>query len=221
MKKAVIFGTADFAEVARVYLDADSPYTVTAFTVHERYLGEKRELFGLPVVPFERLTETHPPDEYEMFVALGFSKVNKARAAVVAEAKSKAYKLLTYISSEAHHVGHFEIGDNCFIFENNVIQPFVRIGDNTILWSGNHIGHHSRIGSNCFITSHVVISGNCTIGDNCFIGVNATIRDGATVAADCVIGAGATILKDTIPRGVYKSVGSEPAEVTSDQLRNF
>lgn len=221
MKKAIIFGTAAFAEVARVYLDADSPYTVTAFTVHDRYLEMTPELLGLPVVSFERLVETHPPDEFELFVALGFSKVNKVRAAVVAEAKSKGYKLLTYVSSQAHHVGHFEIGENSFVFENNVIQPFVRIGDNTILWSGNHIGHHSTIGNNCFIASHIVISGQCTIGDNCFIGVNATIRDGIKVAAECVIGAGAVILKDTIPRGIYKSTGTEPAEYTSDKLRNF
>lgn len=220
MKKAIIFGTAAFAEVARVYLDADSEYNVTAFTVHERYI-EKDTLLGLPIVPFERLTETHPPDEYDIFVALGFGKVNKSRTNVLVEVKAAGYRPLTYISSQTHHVGHFEIGENCFVFENNVIQPFVRIGDNTILWSGNHIGHHSTIGNNCFIASHVVISGQVTIGDSCFIGVNATFRDGITVAPECVIGAGALILKDTIPRGVYKTKGTDPASITSDQLRNF
>lgn len=220
MKSAVIFGTADFAEVARVYLDADSPYRVAAFTVHERFL-DRPELLGLPVVPFETLTETHPPEEYDIFVALGFGKVNRTRAALVAEAKSSGYRPLTYISSRASHVGHFTIGENCFIFENNVIQPFVSIGDNTILWSGNHVGHHSTIGSNVFIASHAVISGHCTIGDNCFIGVNATFRHGVVVAPECVIGAGALIMKDTIPRGVYKVKGTEPAEYTSDELRNF
>ena len=221
MKKAVIFGTAAFAEIARVYLDADSPYNVAAFTVHERFIGENTNLLGLPVVPFEHLLASHPPDEFDIFVALGFSKVNKSRAAVLAECKAAGYHPLTYISSQAHHIGHFEIGENCFVFEGNVIQPFVKIGDNTILWSGNHIGHHSAIGNNCFIASHIVISGQCTIGDNCFIGVNATIRDGITVAPECVIGAGALILKDTVPRGVYKTKGTEPAALTSDQLRNF
>ena len=220
MRQAVIFGTAAFAEVARIYLDADSPYHVVAFTVHERYL-EEREHQGLPVVAFETLTKTHPPNQYEIFVALGFTKLSKPRAAVLAEAKAAGYKLLTYISSQAHHVGHFTIGENSFIFENNVIQPFVSIGDNTVLWSGNHVGHHSTIGNSVFIASHVVISGNCTIGDNCFIGVNAALHDGVHVAPECVIGAGALIQKDTVPRGVYKARGTEPAEVTSDQLRNF
>jgi sugar O-acyltransferase (sialic acid O-acetyltransferase NeuD family) len=221
VRRAVIFGTTDFAEVAKVYLDADSPYTVSAFTVHERYLGEKKELLGLPVVPFEQLVESHSPDEYDVFVALGFRNVNRARTELVAEVKAKGYHLLTYVSSRASHVGHFTIGANSFVFENNVIQPFVSIGDNTILWSGNHIGHHTTIGNNCFLASHIVISGHCTIGDNTFIGVNATFRHGITVAPECVIGAGALILKDTEPRGVYKTKGTERAKLTSDQLRNF
>jgi sugar O-acyltransferase (sialic acid O-acetyltransferase NeuD family) len=220
-KKAVIFGTALFAEVAKMYLEADSAYEVEAFTVHERYLGDRTHLLDVPVVPFEALETSHPASDYEIFVALGFSKVNKARAAVVDECRSRGYRLLTYVSSQAHHVGTYTIGENCFVFEGNVIQPFVSIGDNTILWSGNHIGHHSKIGNNCFIASHVVISGGCEIGDNSFIGVNATLRDGVRVAPESVIGAGALILKDTVPRGVYKAKGTEPQAYTSDELRNF
>ena len=221
MKRAVIFGATDFAEVAKVYLDADSPYTVCAFTVHERYIGDRTTLLGLPVVAFERLVESHPPQEYEVFVAVGFSNVNRNRTELVAEVKSKGYRLLTYVSSRATHVGHFTIGANSFVLENNVIQPFVSIGENTILWSGNIIGHHSTIGNNCFLASHIVISGRCTIGDGAFIGVSATIRHGITVAPECVIGAGALILKNTEPRSVYGAKGTEPARVPSERLRRL
>lgn len=69
-----------------------------------------------------------------------------------------------------------KIGENCFIFEDNTIQPFVTIGDNRVLWSGNHVGHNPTVGDHVFVTSQVVISGACTIGDNSFLGVNATIR---------------------------------------------
>lgn len=220
MKKAVIFGTGSFAEVAYVYLTADSPYNVVAFTANRDH-NPPKELLGVPVVPFEELENHYPPGEVEMFVAIGFSKVNKTRTAVVQACKERGYRMLTYICSRATHFGHIEIGENCFIFENNVIQPFVKIGDNTILWSGNHIGHHTHIGDNCFIASHVVISGNCRIGNNVFIGVNATFRDGAKVADDNVIGAGAMILKDTQPGDVYKSTRTEPAPFKSHELRNF
>jgi sugar O-acyltransferase (sialic acid O-acetyltransferase NeuD family) len=219
-KHALIFGTTDFAEVAYVYLTQDSPYRVDAFTVHERFITAPK-LLGVDIVPFETIEERYPPSDYAIFVAIGFKRLNKLRTEMYELCKAKGYEMVTYVNSKVSHWGHIQLGDNTFIFENNVVQPFVSIGNNTILWSGNHIGHHSTIGNNCFIASHVVVSGHCNIGDNCFIGVNATLRDGARVASGCLIGAGATILKDTIENGVYRGVNTEPASIRSDQLRNF
>ena len=220
MSDVVVFGTGDFAQVALEYLRRDSPHDVVAFTVHERYL-ESAELLGVPVVPFERLEETHPPSQCAMFVAIGFSGVNRTRRALYEECKGNGYELISYVSSRAIHVGELDLGDNCFVFEANVIQPFVRIGSNVILWSGNHVGHHSRIGDHCFIASHVVISGGVTIGEETFVGVNATFRDGVTVGPRNVIGAGALIMKDTAEGEVYSIRGTEPRPVKSRDLQGF
>jgi sugar O-acyltransferase (sialic acid O-acetyltransferase NeuD family) len=220
MKDVVIFGTGDFAQVARVYLDCDSDWRVVAFTVDSAYIGDG-ELDGLPVVPFEKLTLSHPPGTHDMLVAVGFSRVNRARAAVYERCKAQGYELISYVSSRATVVGAFELGDNCFVFEENVVQPFVRLGNDVILWSGNHLGHHARIGDHTFIASHAVISGRVTIGERCFVGVNATFRDGVTVAADSVIGAGALIMKDTEEGGVYGVRGTEPLPKKSWELEGF
>lgn len=220
MKKVVIFGLGDFARIASVYLEKDSPHEIVAFTAHEQYI-EETELLGKPVVAFEHLQATHPPDEYAMFVAIGFKKVNKARAQIYQLCKEQGYELISYINSKAVHWGEIEIGDNTFIFENNVIQPFVRIGSNVIIWSGGIIAHDSVIGDHCFIASQVVISGQVTIGTYCFLGANATLRDGITVAPECVIGAGVTVLKDTVKQGVYAAHDMEPARIPSSRLRGF
>lgn len=220
MPRVVLFGTGDFARVARIYLDADSPHEVVAYTVHERFIGET-ELDGLPVVSFEELERTHPPGDHSMFVAIGFSRVNQARAEIYAECKRRGYELITYVNSNASRYGPIEIGDNCFVFEQNVIQPRVSIGNDVILWSGNHIGHDSAIGDHCFVASHAVVSGNVTIGEFCFVGVNATFRDGVHVAPRCVIGANALIMKDTVEGGVYAVRGTEPRDVKSWELENF
>jgi sugar O-acyltransferase (sialic acid O-acetyltransferase NeuD family) len=220
MSDVVLFGVGDFAQVACEYLRRDSPHEVVAFTVHERYI-ETPELLGLPVVAFEGISDTHPPSDVSMFVAVGFSGVNKTRRDVYEECKRGGYELISYVSSKAMHLGELDLGDNCFVFEANVIQPFVRIGNDVIFWSGNHVGHHTRIGDHCFIASHVVISGNVTIGDETFVGVNATFRDGVTVAPRCVIGAGALIMKDTEEGGVYSVPGAEVRPTKSWDLKGF
>ncbi|MGB6464517.1 MAG: acetyltransferase [Nitrosotalea sp.] len=220
MKKTIIFGTSDFAEVAHFYLTHDSDYDVVAFTTHKEYIKSK-ELFGLPVVQFEDIEKTFPPSEFEMFIAVAYSKINKTRAEIFYQAKAKGYKLLSYVNSKVTKWGDVYMGENCFVFENVVIQPFVKIGNDVIIWSGNHIGHHTTIGDHCFITSHVVISGNVTIGPYCFLGVNSTIRDGINIARECVIGAGAVILKDTKEREVYTTNATKLLPITSDMLKHL
>jgi sugar O-acyltransferase (sialic acid O-acetyltransferase NeuD family) len=218
MAKVVVFGTGSFAECVNFYLTHDSAHEVVAFTVHRDHLGETSELAGLPVVAFEDVPERYPSADHQMFVAVGYAGVNRVRAAICQEAKALGYELLTYVSSKATTWGDAKIGENCFIFEDNTIQPFVTIGDDCVLWSGNHIGHHVSIGDHCFITSHVVVSGHVKIGSYCFIGVNATLRDDISIGEANVIGAGALIMKSTGEREVYAPQRTRPHDRSSDEI---
>ncbi len=201
-KPLIIFGTGDIAKLAHFYFMEDSPYTVAAFTVDQPYCTT--ETFqGLPLIPFQTLEARFPPEKYDLFVALSYAQVNQLRAQKYAEAKSKGYTLVSYISSKATTWADLSVGDNCFILEDNTIQPFVKIGNNVTLWSGNHIGHDAVIGDHCFLASHIVVSGNVVIEPYCFVGVNATFRNNIRIAESCVIGAGALIVKNTEPNGVY------------------
>ena len=189
MAKIVIFGIGQLAEVVHFYLTHDSKHEVVAFTADREFIHDDT-FAGLPVVPFEEITTRFPPQEYKMFVALSYRGVNKIRADKYRQAKEKGYLLISYVNSRATVWPDLKIGDNTFIFENNVIQPFVTIGSNVTLWSGNHIGHHSRIEDHCFLASHIVVSGAVVVGSYTFIGVNATLRDNIKIGPSCVIGAG-------------------------------
>jgi len=202
MSKLVIFGAGDIAKLAHFYFSNDSDHEVVAFTVHEKYLV-KDTFCGLSVIPFESVRDIAPPSEHSMFVALSYAKMNSIRTSVCSQAKEHGYQLESYISSRCTVLTDATFGENCFILEDNTIQPFTQIGSNVTLWSGNHIGHDSVIEDNCFITSHVVVSGNCTIKNSCFIGVNATLRNSITVGERSLIGAGAVIMKDTPAESVW------------------
>ena len=156
-----------------------------------------------------------------MFIPVSFKRMNHVRAEKYTAAKQLGYELISYVSSKATTFADFECGDNCFIFEDNTIQPFVKIGSNVVMWSGNHVGHHSTIGDHVMLTSHVVISGVCTVGDYSFFGVNATVRDETVIGHHTLVGMGVTILKDTEPYEVYKAVGVQPAGFRSDEMRSL
>jgi sugar O-acyltransferase (sialic acid O-acetyltransferase NeuD family) len=217
MAKIVIFGVHDFAQLAHFYLSRENLHTILAFTVHQQYITDT-SFMGLPVVPLESLETTYPPQEFQMFVPMSPAKMNSIRRGVYEQIKAMGYRCITYISPQATYYGT-PIGENCFIFENNVIQPYTTIGNNVIMWSGNHFGHHSSIADHSFISSHTVISGHVTIEQNCFIGVNATLNNGITIAKNTFIGSGALITANTQEFGVYTGTPAEISRVPSNKLR--
>ncbi len=145
-------------------------------------------------------------------------RLNYNRAKIYQEVKQLGYKCASYVSSKAFVWHNVQIGENCFILENNTLQPFVRIEDNVTLWSGNHIGHQSIVKNNVFISSHVVVSGFCEIGENTFIGVNSCIADGVKIAKDNFIALGSVINKDTEENKIYRG---NPAEASKISAKKF
>ena len=205
MAKVIIFGILDTAELAHWYLENDSEHEVVAFTVHEKY--KKGNTFrGLPLVAFEEINNWYPPEDFRMFAPMTAKNMNRLREKVYFEGKGKGYNYISYVSSKAT-VCDNEIGENCFILEDNTLQPFTKIGNNVVMWSGNHIGHHGEIKDHVFFTSHVVMSGHCVIEPYCFFGVNATIRDYSHLKQGTLLAMGACLTKqETEEWGVY--VGS-------------
>jgi sugar O-acyltransferase (sialic acid O-acetyltransferase NeuD family) len=220
MREIVVFGSGEIAELADFYFTHDSSLNVAGFTVDEAYL-KAPEFRGRPTVPFDRVTETFPPERFDLFVAVSYSKLNDLRAQKIAAARIKGYGLVSYVSSRATVFPGLEVKENCFILEDNTIQPFAQIGANVTLWSGNHVGHHAIIEDDVFIASHVVISGGVKIGQGSFIGVNATLRDHVTIGKKCVIGAGALVLEDQPDFSVVAPRGTERSSVPSTRLRRI
>jgi len=218
MAKVIIFGIQDFAELAHFYLTNDSEHEVVAFSVNEVFLPKIPIFCNLPVIPFEKVTTIYPPSGFSFFAPMAPKKMNKTREAVYNTITAKGYSMVSYISSKAT-IFNNTIGRNCFILEDNTLQPFTDIGNNVILWSGNHIGHHGQIKDHVMFTSHVVLSGHCLVENNCFLGVNSTIRDGIHLGAGTLVAMGASITKNTEPWSAYiGNPGKKIAGKTSDEL---
>lgn len=212
--KIIIFGTNDFAELADFYLEKDSHQTrvadraeVVAFTVNKEYLKES-SFRNKPVVAFEDIEKQFPPEQHFFFAPLAS---NKLRKTIFDQAKAKGYRFISYVSDKAAIFSN-EIGENCFILEDNTIQPFVTIGNNVIMWSGNHIGHHSVIKDFVFFSSHVVLSGHCKVEPFSWFGVNSTIRDNLTIAEGTLVAMGACVTKNTEPWSIYMGTPAKKAE---------
>lgn len=218
MAKVIIFGIQDFAQLANFYLQHDTKHEVVAFSVNNQYLPADRTFEGLPVIDFENVEKTYDPSEFKFFAPMSPARMNRLRESVYRQIKEKGYELISYVSSKATIFSGVPIGENCFILEDNTIQPFTSIGNNVVLWSGNHIGHHSIIKDHVSFTSHVVLSGHCVVEPFSFFGVNATIRDRVHIGEGSLIAMAAAVIGDTEAWGVYKGNPAKKGERLSSEL---
>ena len=216
MKKVIIFGTEQLAQLANYYLtETTDEYEVVAFTAHKEYKKDDK-IYNKPFVEFENIENEYPPNEYYLFAPMTGKGLNKIREKVYNQGKEKGYTFISYISKYATILTK-DIGENCFILEDNTIQPFVKIGNNCVLWSGNHIGHHSIIKDHVFITSHVVISGNCIIENYCWFGVNSTLRNNLLLKEGSLISMSACLTKNTDEYNVYMGVPAKSVGKSNDE----
>lgn len=195
-KRLIIIGDSAFAEVAWELFTEESNYEVIAFAVEKKYLN-KQSFHELPVVPLEDIESIFPPENIWFYAAIVYTEMNILRTRLYEHMKRLGYLPASFISPHAYIAKSAEVGEHCFIFEDNTVQPFTKIGNNVVAWSGNHIGHHSVIDENVFVSSHVVISGYSTIGQNSFLGVNSSVSNNVTLGKFNWVSPGVSILKDT------------------------
>lgn len=218
MAKVIIFGFQDFASLAHYYLEKDSEHEVVAFSATKNYMHSDMEFEGHPIIPFENIEAILSPKKYKMFIPMSHRRMNSLRKSIFEKSKKKGYQLISYISSKATIFDNTVFGENCFILENNTIQPFTKIGNNVVMWSGNHIGHHSTICDHVFFTSHVVLSGHCYVEPCCFFGVNATVRDNMHLAEGSLIGMSACVTQNTEAWGVYTGIPARKKSISSKEI---
>src|ERR1700723_2726295 len=204
MARVIIFGVADFASLGHFYLNHDTPHEVVAFSVSAEYMPAGKTFEGLPVVEFEEVERKYSPADYGFFAPMSQRKMGHLREGVYKNIKAKGYEMISYVSSKATVWPGTKIGENCFILEDNTLQPFTEIGNNVVLWSGNHIGHHGMIKDHVTFTSQVVLSGHCVVEPYCFLGENAPIRAGLTMAKGTFVPRAPCITKNPGPGSMYK-----------------
>jgi sugar O-acyltransferase (sialic acid O-acetyltransferase NeuD family) len=209
--RVVVFGVKDFAELAHYYLVNDSSHEVTAFSVNEAYMPRERTFRGLPIVAFEDVESHYPPSDYAFFAPMSPSNMNLDREAVYRTIKGKGYGCISYVSSKATVFDNV-IGENCFVLEDNTIQPHTTIGNDVVLFGGNFIGHHGIVQDHVSFSLHAVVGGHCTVGAYSFLGLNSTIRNGVKLGEGTFVAMAAAVAGDTESWCAYRG---NPAEKLS------
>ena len=78
-RKVIIFGITDLAEILYSYLFHSENYEVIAFCVDKDYLPKEKKFHNLPIYSYEQVKEIFSPNEYGIFICIGYKSMNKYR----------------------------------------------------------------------------------------------------------------------------------------------
>jgi sugar O-acyltransferase (sialic acid O-acetyltransferase NeuD family) len=208
MADVILFGAEAAAEVATVYLDAYSEHRVIGFTVDAAYC-KRDEFMGRPVVPWEDLERSFPPERVSLLGPISFRRMNQLRRDRYVEGKKRGYRFISFVHPQVERTGA-HIGENCFVGAGVLIEPGARLGDDVMVWSNAHIGHHTAVRDHCFIGPGAGVGGLCTIGEFCFIGPRADVMPGIRLGRACFLGAGAVAREDVPDETVFLGAETSP-----------
>lgn len=203
MGRTVIFGVREAARLACGYLREDAKNEPVAYAVTADYLPPERVLDGLPIVPFESITDTHPPSEHRFLAPMSYRDHNRHRARIFKEIKALGYGMVTYISRRAIVCPGLRIGENSMVLEGCVVSPGCVIGDNVMIQAGCLIAHDARIGDHAFFGPGAVLAGQVEVGPYVFIGSGAQVRDRVRLGEGSFIAMGSMMRSDTEPWAHY------------------
>lgn len=213
-QRIFIFGAGRGAYTARRYFENNPKYDIVAYVVDREFFRDSA-FHGQLVVTSEDALTRFPPDDVMAFVPLGPAGMNTARRDKYRQLKLLGYRFVSYIHPSNPIPPGCEIGENCFILENQSINFDVTIGANVVIWSGCQIGDRSRIGDHVFMASHVVVNGDVEIGEASYLGSNCTIGHGVRVGRQSFIGANALIGHDTKELAVHVVEPTPALEIDS------
>jgi sugar O-acyltransferase (sialic acid O-acetyltransferase NeuD family) len=218
MAQVVLFGAGKVADVVfRQLLDAGR-HEVVAFTCDAPFVPEAGHWHDRPVVAFESVAQTYPPDRYAMIVALGYHDLNALRRSRYDEAKAKGYHLISHVSPRAGVGDWLEAGDNCIILDNAIIEPGVRLGNNVVVWSGALVGHHSTIEDHAWIAGHATFGGSARLGASSFVGLGAIVGHEVEIGANSFLGAGVLVTKCADPKSVFVGKNTDLFRLDSEKF---
>ena len=214
--KVIIYGIGGLSEYIAYEIINDSPHQVVAYCIDFNIVNNHPgELKGLPIIDYNNIEKDYPPDEYKLFIALGY---NWQRERIFKLSKKKGYSCISFKATNTVLQKDLVIGENTFIGEFTGFHPFVTVGDNVIVIA-SLVAHHCKIGNNVLLSS-CTLGGGVIVGDNTFIGINSSIHQKVVIGRDSIIGMGCNITENTDDDAVYHEKPIAKRAVSSKKLRD-
>lgn len=124
----------------------------------------------------DAVIHTHPPSEYGIAMAIGYSNI-PARWAAWQRSRSEGYHAPALVHPRAYVADSARIGEGAMVMAGAIADVRVEVGELAVVWPGACLNHDTKIGANTFISPSVTLCGFAEVGAHSFIGAGSIIVD--------------------------------------------
>lgn len=190
----LLVGAGGHAKACIDVIEQEGRYSVAGLVGQAHEVGGR--VFGYPMLGTDAdlgaLLDAH---EYALIV-VGQIKNHEPRKRLFSLIEQSRCNLPVIVSPRAYVSPHAKIGKGTIVMHGAIVNAGADVGCNCILNSQSLIEHDSVIGDHCHISTGAVINGGVSIGSGTFIGSRSSIRQGVNIGERCVIGMAQSVLVD-------------------------
>lgn len=126
-------------------------------------------------------------------VAVGQIKSHILRSALFSTLVEMGYQLPTIISPNAYVSPSSKIGAGSIIMHGAIVNAGAQIGKNCIINSQSLVEHDVTIADHCHVSTGAIINGEVQVGEGCFIGSRSVIKECVVLGNRCIVGMGLSV----------------------------
>lgn len=126
-------------------------------------------------------------------VAIGQIKNWPLRQNIFQNLIDLGFQLPTVISRYAYVSPYAQIGKGTIVMHGAVVNAGAQIGDNCIINNQSLIEHDAVIGKHCHISTGAIVNGGTRVGEGSFVGSRSVLKENIQIGKHSLIGMGLSV----------------------------
>ena len=175
-------------------IEQEGNYTVKGLTGLSHEIGSR--ILDYPVLGIDEDLPDLLKDCRNVLIAIGQIETPDLRMHLFDLLQNNNCALPTIISPLAYVSPHAKLGTGTIVMHGGIVNAGAEVGKNCIINSQSLIEHDVVIEDHCHVSTAAIINGGVRIGKGTFIGSNSSVRQCVSIGERCIIGMGQEVLVD-------------------------
>lgn len=127
-------------------------------------------------------------------ITVGQIKSPLVRHRLYEQALSLGFNLPAIISPTANVARNAIVEDATIVMHGAIVNAGANIGKNCIINTNSLIEHDSIVEDHCHISTGAIVNGGANIGSGSFVGSGSIIKEGVSLGRNCLVGMGVAVM---------------------------